>query len=201
MSSSTLPGSQHSEVCLSLQKCQIQKNKILSFYLLCDFLCLAFNVFLCSNRSFQIEQHESRVLRSSSVWLVFVLVLKVLLSHSVHTAVLLYDICLTSSREVDCIWRRRFTAVTALFAINRYATLASMSLQVIAGMYVPKSTIVRVNSLILNSSNHTDWLHGVVRCTLTKQLITSRCSYWRQMQRDKIFSKRIWRSWSIHFCG
>lgn len=56
-------------------------------------------------------------------------------------AVLLYDICLTSSREVDCIWRRRFTAVTALFAINRYATLASMSLQVIAGMYVPKSTI------------------------------------------------------------
>ncbi|KAF9445271.1 hypothetical protein P691DRAFT_675977, partial [Macrolepiota fuliginosa MF-IS2] len=41
-------------------------------------------------------------------------------------AMLIYDHCLTFSDEVERIWKRRFTFVTVLFLINRYATIVEV---------------------------------------------------------------------------
>jgi len=39
-----------------------------------------------------------------------------------------YDVVLTFNREVACIWRRKFSAVTVLFLVMRYVTLSSQVL-------------------------------------------------------------------------
>jgi len=44
-------------------------------------------------------------------------------------AILVYDSLLTFSREVDCIWRRKFSAVTVLYVLQRYCLLFSMVLR------------------------------------------------------------------------
>ena len=41
----------------------------------------------------------------------------------VHIAVLCFDHLITLGEEVDFIWRRKFTAATVLFVLNRYSTL------------------------------------------------------------------------------
>lgn len=54
-------------------------------------------------------------------------------------AIVLYDILLTFSREVSCIWRRQWNLVTVIFVICRYGTLLDLALRVIGGFYVPDS--------------------------------------------------------------
>jgi len=43
----------------------------------------------------------------------------------VTTTLAYYDLLLTFSNEVKCIWRRKFALPTFLFAVNRYATLGA----------------------------------------------------------------------------
>lgn len=52
-----------------------------------------------------------------------------------------YDIFLTFSREVDCIWKRKFSAVTLLFAVNRYAALGQAIVELISDTYVPSALL------------------------------------------------------------
>ena len=56
-----------------------------------------------------------------------------------------YDIALTFSREVAYVWRRKYSAVTILFAVNRYSTLGRAVLEIITSMYVPSSILVSRN--------------------------------------------------------
>ena len=56
-----------------------------------------------------------------------------------------YDIALTFSREVAYVWRRKYSAVTILFAVNRYSTLGRTVLEIITSMYVPSSILVSRN--------------------------------------------------------
>lgn len=70
------------------------------------------------------------------------LVLRVLMQCSVISA---YDIALTFSREVEYVWRRKHSAVTVLFAVNRYSTLGRTILEIITSMYVPSSILVSRN--------------------------------------------------------
>jgi len=45
----------------------------------------------------------------------------------VPIAILGYDTLLTFSREVDCIWRRRFSAVTVLYVMQRYCMILAVT--------------------------------------------------------------------------
>lgn len=46
-------------------------------------------------------------------------------------ALLFYDYFLTLPDEVRCVWKGKFTGVTVLFMINRYATIVYRTLMVI----------------------------------------------------------------------
>lgn len=72
-------------------------------------------------------------------------------------ALLLYDIPLAMSREIDCIWSRRFSTVTAIYFLQRYIVLFQYVLEVIIAFWVPHSTAVsyklhaeRIESLTSN---------------------------------------------------
>ncbi|KAI0786301.1 hypothetical protein C8Q75DRAFT_808694 [Abortiporus biennis] len=47
------------------------------------------------------------------------------------TALLYYDLSLTLSSEIRCIWRRKPTGATVLFFVNRYGTLVNRTLMLI----------------------------------------------------------------------
>ena len=57
-----------------------------------------------------------------------------------------YDILLTFSREVDCIWKRKFGAITILFAVNRYGALGEAILEAILAVYVPSQRLASIPS-------------------------------------------------------
>lgn len=56
-----------------------------------------------------------------------------------------YDILLTLSRELDCIWRRKITAVTVIYAVIRYGTLLQVSVQIVLNTWTPISASVCYN--------------------------------------------------------
>jgi len=47
-----------------------------------------------------------------------------------------YDVLLTFSREVDCIWRRKFSAVTVLYVVNRYCRISVNILYLSSPLFV-----------------------------------------------------------------
>lgn len=55
------------------------------------------------------------------------------------TVVLLYDALLTISREVDCVWKRKFSVVTFIFFIERYCMIVLAALR----LYNPQKVQVR----------------------------------------------------------
>ncbi|CAL1697638.1 unnamed protein product [Somion occarium] len=57
------------------------------------------------------------------------------------TTLVLYDILLTFSQEVACVWRRKWNLVTLLFAVCRYGTLVDVMLKVQGGFGFPHSII------------------------------------------------------------
>lgn len=59
------------------------------------------------------------------------------------TVILAYDILLTLSQEVNCIWRRKFSAVTILYGVIRYGTLLQLVLQFLAAFWSSAHIIVR----------------------------------------------------------
>jgi len=49
----------------------------------------------------------------------------------VPIVILFYDNLLTFSREVDCVWRRKFSAVTVLYVMQRYCLMLDITLRLI----------------------------------------------------------------------
>ncbi|KAK7680832.1 hypothetical protein QCA50_016142 [Cerrena zonata] len=49
------------------------------------------------------------------------------------TSLLAYDLFITFHREVTCIWKRQWSAVTFVYAAIRYCTLLNMTLQCVLG--------------------------------------------------------------------
>ena len=62
------------------------------------------------------------LVRSLTLWLCRILTV----AASVLVALLAYDALLTIIDEVKCIWRRRFSIVSAIFIINRISALLSI---------------------------------------------------------------------------
>ncbi|CAL1714727.1 unnamed protein product [Somion occarium] len=60
----------------------------------------------------------------------------VLIASSVLVA---FDIVLTFSREVECIWKRKWNAVTLLYIVNRYGALFDLMVGAIFTLYVAKT--------------------------------------------------------------
>ena len=55
-----------------------------------------------------------------------------------HTRVIiLYDTVLTFSREVECIWKRKWSAATALFLLNRYSAVVVCLLNLLDDGAIP----------------------------------------------------------------
>ena len=49
-----------------------------------------------------------------------------------HEALLIYDSLLTIADEVELIWRRKLTAASALFILNRFTLLSYVAWAVVA---------------------------------------------------------------------
>lgn len=59
-------------------------------------------------------------------------------SHGVHIQVIvLHDTSLTFSRELECIWKRQWSAATALFVLNRYSAVALSVFNIAEGNLLP----------------------------------------------------------------
>ena len=52
-----------------------------------------------------------------------------MLSLPYHLALVGYEHLITIAREVSCIWSRKFTGATVLFALNRYLLLLYVIVQ------------------------------------------------------------------------
>jgi len=52
-----------------------------------------------------------------------------------------YDITLTFSREVECIWKRKFSVGSLLFFVSRYCSLGRTIMELLVSIYVPTSVI------------------------------------------------------------
>ncbi|KAI0070353.1 hypothetical protein K474DRAFT_1670164 [Panus rudis PR-1116 ss-1] len=57
-------------------------------------------------------------------------------------ALVAYDTVLTFPQEVRCIWQRKWTGATLLYATIRYVTLLNMAIEVAGGLFVPGNTLV-----------------------------------------------------------
>ena len=81
-----------------------------------------------------------------------------------HTRVIvLYDTLLTFPREVECIWKRKWSAASALFLLNRYSTVVLSILDVFSG-----TTLHLVRPFIYDSSQSIDSCRGLqIFITLT----------------------------------
>ena len=78
-------------------------------------------------------------------------------SHVFHTQVIVfYDTLLTSSREVECIWKRKWSATAALFLVNRYSAVLVCMLDLFND-----ATLHIVRSVIYDSSQGTDSCRGL----------------------------------------
>ena len=74
-----------------------------------------------------------------------------------HTRVtVLYDTLLTFPREVECIWKRKWSAASALFLLNRYSAVVRSILDVFSG-----TTLHLVRPFIYDSSQGTDPCRGL----------------------------------------
>ena len=64
-------------------------------------------------------------------------------------ALAVYDTLLTFSRELRCIWSRRFRIVTVLFVLQRYVTIAAAAFVIPGGShgFELKSEVETVRSL------------------------------------------------------
>ena len=81
-----------------------------------------------------------------------------------HTPVIFfYDTLLTFPREVECIWKRKWSAATALFLLNRYSTVVLSILNLLSG-----TTLHLVRPFIYDSSQSIDSCRGLqIFVTLT----------------------------------
>ena len=74
-----------------------------------------------------------------------------------HTRVIvLYDTLLTFPREVECIWKRKWSAASALFLLNRYSAVVRSILDVFE-----ESTLPLVCPFIYDSSHGIDSCRGL----------------------------------------
>lgn len=53
-----------------------------------------------------------------------------------------YDVTLTMSREVDCIWLRKISFATVLYVFQRYTTLLQHAIDTVFSLWVPGSVEV-----------------------------------------------------------
>ena len=78
-------------------------------------------------------------------------------SRGLHTRVIVfYDTLLTLPREVECIWKRKWSAASALFLLNRYSAVVRSILDVFSG-----TTLHLVRPFIYDSSQGTDPCRGL----------------------------------------
>ena len=74
-----------------------------------------------------------------------------------HTRVIvLYDTLLTFPREVECIWKRKWSAASALFLLNRYNAVVLSTLIVFG-----ETTLPFVRPFIYDSSQSIDSCRGL----------------------------------------
>ena len=74
-----------------------------------------------------------------------------------HTRVIvLYDTLLTFPREVECIWKRKWSAATALFLLNRYSAVVLSILDPFSA-----TTLPLVRPFIYDSSLSIDSCRGL----------------------------------------
>ena len=55
-------------------------------------------------------------------------------------ALLVYDISLTLSQEVNCIWNRQFGVVKVIYIVNRYGSLVNLVTSLVQDSLVPTSS-------------------------------------------------------------
>ena len=74
-----------------------------------------------------------------------------------HTGVIVfYDTLLTFPREVECIWKRKWSAASALFLLNRYGTVVLSILDPFSA-----TTLPLVRPFIYDSSQGIDSCRGL----------------------------------------
>lgn len=64
-------------------------------------------------------------------------------------AVTMYDALLSFSRELQCIWQRKFSGVTALYVLIRYGTIIDLGLQVFVFFWLPSAVHSCVSTAIV----------------------------------------------------
>ena len=70
--------------------------------------------------------------------------------------IIFYDTLLTFSREVECIWKRKWSAASALFLLNRYSVVVRSILDMF-----DETTLPLVCPFIYDSSQGTDSCRGL----------------------------------------
>ena len=70
--------------------------------------------------------------------------------------IVLYDTLLTFSREVECIWKRKWSAASALFLLNRYSAVVASILDVFG-----ETTLHFVRPFVYDSSQSIDSCRGL----------------------------------------
>ncbi|KAH8103523.1 hypothetical protein BXZ70DRAFT_1055738 [Cristinia sonorae] len=83
-------------------------------------------------------------------------------------ALIVYDTSLTFSREVKCIWKRKFSAVTVLYVLQRYVVIAALVAKLPwSSSQFPVFTGIQVQGCILDLCDVHDSQHDLYRTHFT----------------------------------
>ena len=85
-------------------------------------------------------------------------------------AVVTYDIMLTFSREVNCIWRRKWNLVTVVYVVCRYGTFLDLMLRTLGSFYIPDAVWVGVSLFPLRYPDLLKFCRGKFRNVSLKLL-------------------------------
>lgn len=77
----------------------------------------------------------------------------------VYLALIIYEIFLTFEREIVCIWRRKFSAVTVLYACMRYALLIDKLIALVSAI-TPEHLLVSTN-FVLDVIAYRHWFRWI----------------------------------------
>ncbi|KAH9937981.1 hypothetical protein B0H21DRAFT_53642 [Amylocystis lapponica] len=73
-----------------------------------------------------------------------------------------YDYLLTFSREVELIWRRKFTGVTVLFILNRYAGMPALLIWGIFSLQLSDSSLTLFSAMRIYAIWNREWRPALV---------------------------------------
>ena len=118
------------------------------------------------------------VIGASALWLSFIVVLLIKGCGLYLTVLPCYDYLLTLDDEIRCIWRQKFTAMTATFMTMRYATLVyAISMGARVGSCDPERhvSILMPTTLLINLAHWQMWSVSLLAVQHLSGICTLQC--------------------------